>query len=140
MVNEAILQYETELPIPFVCDESTGIEKGALLELADLMIVTTANGDADICAGIAAEEKIAGDGKTSIPVFMGGIFLMKCEGAVPVGEAIQSGVATGAAANVIMACAAGTNGLRALGHALETGADGELIRVRIQIGAASEGT
>lgn len=133
MAGEAILLYETELPIPFVCANTTGIEKGALLELADFMVVTTSNGDADICAGIATEEKITLDGKTTIPVYMGGIFDMLCSGTITVGQAIQSGVATGGA-NAVMVAAAGSVGMKVIGFALETGTNGERIRCLIRIG------
>ena len=70
MADECTLVFETGLPIPFTCADGTGIEKGAVLLLTDPMTVATTTGDNDEVAGIAAEEKIADDGKTTIPVYM----------------------------------------------------------------------
>ena len=133
MAGEAVLMWELEPPIPFTCADGTGIEKGALLEMTDPMTVATANGDADVLAGIAAEEKIADDGKTTIPVYLRGVFRMLVEGALAVGEAWQSGVATGSA-NAIMIAAAGSKAAKVGGFALETGADGETAIVVLQVG------
>ena len=133
MAGEAVLIHELEPPIPFTCANGTGIEKGALLELADLMTVTTANGDADVLAGIAAEEKIALDGKIKIPVYLRGVFDMLTEGNLVVGETFQSGVSTGSA-NAIMVAAAGSKGSKCGGFALETGGDGETTRVLLNVG------
>jgi hypothetical protein len=75
MTNEAILIHETGVPIPMTCANDTGIAKGAWLILANPLTVTThAANDEAICAGIAAEEKIADDGKTKIAVWREGIF------------------------------------------------------------------
>ena len=133
MAGEAVLMWELEPAIPFTCADNTGIEKGALLELADLMTVTTANGDADVIAGIAKEEKIADDGRTTIPVYLRGVFKMLVEGALAVGEAFQTGVATGSA-NAIMVAAAGSKAAKVGGFALETAADGETAIVLLQVG------
>lgn len=89
MANEAILLYETEPPIPMTCADGAGIEKGALLILANPMTVTThAANDEALFAGIAAEEKIANDGKTKIPVYMGGIFILTGSAAFSAGETL----------------------------------------------------
>ena len=74
MANEVTLIFETESPIPMTCADGVGIEKGAILKMGDLMTVALADGDGDIVAGIAAEEKIASDGKTKIGVYRAGIF------------------------------------------------------------------
>lgn len=58
MAHEAILKFETELPIPFTVANGTGIEKGAVLKLTDPMTAIITSGDEDQIAGIAAEEKI----------------------------------------------------------------------------------
>ena len=78
MANEATLIVETDLPIPFTCANGTGIEKGTLLKLSDPFTVAAATADNDIFIGIAAEEKIASDGKTKIGVYVRGIFKMVC--------------------------------------------------------------
>ena len=76
MVNEATLIVETDLPLMFTCANATGIEKGTLLKLSDPNTVAAATADNDIFIGIAAEEKIASDGKTKIAVYTRGIFKM----------------------------------------------------------------
>ena len=70
----AVLMVETELPIMMTCANGTGIAKGQCLKLTDpFTAIATSAGD-DEFGGIAAEEKIANDGKTSIAVYRGGIF------------------------------------------------------------------
>ena len=137
MAGEAVLMFELEPPIPFTCADATGIEKGAVLELTDPMTVATANGDADICGGIAAHEKIADDGNIKIASYLRGIFRVLGEGAIAVGDALQTGVATGSA-NAFMKAAAGSNGLIIAGHALETAADGETFLAYIHLGGGGE--
>ena len=91
MANECTLVYETEIPIPFTCADNTGIEKGAILKLTDPMTASLADGDGDYVAGIAAEEKIANDGKTKIGVYRGGIFKGYAgTGGVTAGKAIDT--------------------------------------------------
>ena len=74
MANEATLIVETCLPIAFTCADGAGIEKGTLLKMSDPFTVAAATADNDVFAGVAAEEKIANDGKTKIAVYRGGIF------------------------------------------------------------------
>ena len=76
MANEAVLMVETELPVMMTCANATGIEKGTVLALTDPSTVAASTADNDIFGGIAAEEKIASDGKTKIAVYFGGIFKM----------------------------------------------------------------
>ena len=78
MANEAVLMWETELPIPFTVANGTGIEKGAVLTLSDPMTAAQSAAAGDLIAGICAEEKIASDGKTKIGVYRAGIFKMVC--------------------------------------------------------------
>lgn len=76
MANEAVLVYETSIPIPFTCADGAGIEKGTVLKLSDPMTVAAATADNDIFAGIASEEKVANSGITKIGVYLTGIFKM----------------------------------------------------------------
>jgi len=94
MANETTLVFETEPPIPMTCADGAGIEKGAILKMGDLMTVALADGDGDVVAGIAAEEKIASDGKVKIGVYRGGIFKgFAGTGGVTVGLAIDTDAA-----------------------------------------------
>ena len=137
MANEATLMIEMELPIPFTCADGTGIEKGSLLKLTDPMTVALADGAADIIAGIAAEEKIANDGKTTIGVYMRGIFKMLSDGTVAVGAGV---IADGTNPNEYITATAAADAAAIFGIALETVADGEtgLVYVNVGIGGSPE--
>jgi len=120
MANEAVLIYETEIPIPFTCSESSGIEKGTLLKLEDPMTASAAVTRLDIPAGIAAEEKIASDGKTKIAVYRGGIFRVFASGSITVGDPLVKSVLT---TNLVETAA--VNEETVWGIALETATAGE---------------
>lgn len=123
MALETTLVYETSLPISFTCADGTGIEKGAILKLADPNTVSITAGDTDPVAGIAAEEKIASDGKTKIAVYTRGIFKGYAGAAgVTAGMAIITDTATGAANELVVA---DVNSEHIVGRALETATDGE---------------
>ena len=126
MAGECTLLYELEVPIPFTCDNATGIEKGALLILTDPYTVATTTGDTDEIIGIAAEEKIALDGKTTIPVYLRGVFIGLAGAAgVIAGMAIISDTGTGAANDLVIA---DTNSEHLVGMALETASSDETFR------------
>jgi len=129
MALEATLIYETELPIPFTCADGTGIEKGAILTLSDPMTVVTCATDTAVVAGIAAEEKIASDGKTKIAVWRRGIF--RCfigAGGCTAGDALITDVGTGAPNEL---ATADVNSENIFGRALETAADTESALVEL---------
>lgn len=121
MALECVLITELEPPVGFTCADGTGIEKGALLLLTDPMTVATATGDTDEIIGIAAEEKIANDGKTEIGVYLRGIFKGFAGAAgVTAGLAIISDVGTGAPNEMVVA---DVNSEAIIGIALETATD-----------------
>lgn len=121
MALETTLIYETELPIPFTCADGTGIEKGSILQLNDPMTVVITDGDTDPVAGIAAEEKIANDGKTTIGVYRRGIFKGFAGAAgTTAGAAIITDTGTGAANELVNA---DINSENIVGRALETATD-----------------
>ena len=121
MALEATLMVETMLPVAFTCADGTGIEKGTILKLTDPMTVSAADGDTDVVAGIAAEEKIANDGKTTLAVYTRGIFRGFAGAAgVTVGGALITDVATGAANELVNA---DVNSENIVGRALETATD-----------------
>lgn len=123
MAFECQIVYETSLPIAFTCADGTGIEKGAILKLADPNTVSTTAGDTDPVAGIAAEEKVANDGKTKIPVWTSGTFKGYAGAAgVTAGMAIITDTATGAANELVVA---DINSEHIVGRALETATDTE---------------
>ena len=131
-----ILVYELAPAIPFICAEATTIEKGTLLSLADGMIVAASAGDADIIAGVAAEEKIGGDGSTRIAVYTDGIFKAVAGGNCTIGAALMSYSSTGDANDVIDATNAGLGSI-SLGIAYDTFTDSETGLVRLCPGRAT---
>jgi hypothetical protein len=121
MALECTLHHETEIPIPMTVADGTGIEKGSILKMTDPNTAVLADGDTDIVAGIAVEEKIANDGKTKLAVYKRGIFRGFAGAAgVTVGAAIITDVATGAANELVNA---DVNSENIVGRALETATD-----------------
>jgi len=95
MANEAtiieLLGDPKGKPIRFTVPNNDAIEKGALLELLD---PRTASGASAITsgaafAGIAAEEKVAGDGSTSISAWTCGLFDIVSDVAIPIGSYVK---------------------------------------------------
>ena len=76
MANEATLWMEFDPPIPFTVADGAGIEKGTVCKLSDPMTAAASSADNDVFAGIAAEEKIASDGRTKLALYRRGIFKM----------------------------------------------------------------
>lgn len=130
MANEATLEYETEIPVPFTVADGTGIEKGTLLQLTDPMTASAQSAASQNLAGIAATEKISGDGVTKLAVYRKGIFKMALSGACSVGSALVSALE----ANYVKAAPASSSGAILLGTSLETGATGNTILVDVDIG------
>jgi hypothetical protein len=131
MANEAVkLEEGWGRPVRFTCSDNVAIEKGALLKLSgDPFIVTNSAAEADVVAGIAATEKVANDGSSSIGVYVpgcGAIFDVKCGAtAVTLGSLVRI-----CGANIIGdAAAADNDDGKVLGKALETGTANEVIRV-----------
>lgn len=121
MASEALLIYELEPPLPFTVADGTGIEKGAILKMTGSMTASLADGDGDIIAGIAAEEKIANDGNTKLAVYRRGIFRVLAGSAgITVGLQIDTHASTGATNEVAVGPAGAGH---QLGYALETAAD-----------------
>jgi len=123
MALEAVLIHETELPVPMTVADGTTIEKGAVLLLTDPNTAATTTGDTDACAGIAAEEKIANDGRTKLAVYKRGIFKGFAGAAgTTAGLAIITDTGTGAANELV---SADVNSENIVGRALETATDTE---------------
>lgn len=123
----AVLMVETDLPIQMTCADSA-IPKGTVLKLSTPFTVAATSADNDLFGGVAAEEKISGDGKLSIAVYRGGIF--KC-------EAGTSGVTVGK--DVVIEAANEFTDFTTLddeagakfGKALETATDGQFFLMEL---------
>lgn len=133
MVQEAVLRDRLADPIDFTVADGTSITKGALLQLTDPRTASALTASTQKIAGIAARDKVASDGRTRLAVYRHGIFDMYCSGAVTLGAAV-SGTDTNA---VKMSAPGGSlSGAAILGHALETGTDGEVIQIYVDVGAS----
>lgn len=130
MANEATLIVEYSTPVNFICANGTGIEKGALLTMADPMTASAATADGYV-AGIAKAEKIANDGITSVSVYRDGIFRLTSSAAITAGQTVAM---TGTGNKVKPATAADV-GSKTLGIALETTTgDDETLLVELKPG------
>lgn len=132
MANEAVIieLIDGGRPIRFTCADGAGIEKGTLLKLADPRTASATSADNDPFCGIAAAEKVASDGSTSIAAYTCGIFDLKDSGAgITAGATVNIG-----GANLIIASAAAdllTGSV--VGRALETAAADEVIAVAVGV-------
>jgi len=129
MANEAVLIHELEPPIPITVADGAGIEKGTILKISDPNTGAASSADGDIFAGITAEEKIASDGRTKIPVYRRGVFKITDSGAgVTVGQAVKI-----SGANLVAAADDDQVELQfeVVGQALETAAASETLLVLV---------
>jgi hypothetical protein len=78
MANEAItvtlLGNPPGEPISMTCAEAATILKGTILKLTDPRTVVACSAEHDRFGGIAAADKLTGDGSTTIPVYTHGVF------------------------------------------------------------------
>jgi hypothetical protein len=132
MVNETTLVTKYVEPINFVCANATGIEKGAILKLADPVTASLSSGASDIIAGICASEKVASNGIVNVAVYRGGVFKVKLSGSCSVGDALS----TSSTANHVNVSPTTYSGSKRIGYALETGATGDTILMEVNIGGA----
>ena len=122
MADECTLNVRTNNPIDFTVADGTAIAKGSVLKMTNGRVAILADCDGDICAGIAARDKIASDGRTQLAVFRRGIFTGTAGVAgVTVGEAIQTDVSTSSANRLVDA---DVNSEQIVGIALATAASG----------------
>jgi hypothetical protein len=133
MANEAVI---IELlgcggdPIRYTVADGATIEKGTLLKLTDPRTAIATSADNDPFCGIAAAEKVASDGSTTLAVYSHGIFDLKDSGAgITVGERVSM-----AGANVISKVAAPDLLFSDVGIALETAGAAEVIAVLVGSG------
>ena len=123
MTLECTLVFEKSIPIPYTVVEATAVNKGSVMKLTDPMSAAITAGDTDICAGIAAKDKIASDGNTKLSIYTSGIFKGYAGAAgVTVGAAIITDTATGAANELVNA---DVNSENIVGRSLETATDGQ---------------
>jgi len=131
MANEAVIieLFNGGRPIRFTCAEATGIEKGTLLELSgDRTVIANTNDNAPV-VGIAAHEKVASDGSTTISAYTDGIFDMLTDagtdspGALMANSATENTLQTADAADLLQGSV--------VGYLLEEAGNAEVAAVRV---------
>lgn len=131
MANENVILTELEPPVSFTCADGTGIEKGTHLRLTDPDTVIITSGAAQQFAGIAAEEKVASDGKTKIAVYLRGKFKGTAGGTITVGAGLIS--ETGGT-NEFLTATAAADMAAVCGVALESATDGQTFKYLLNVG------
>ena len=126
MANEATMVDRLVDPINFGCAD-IALAKGTIVCLSGARDVKATSADNDIVIGITAREKIAGDTRTSVPVFCGGIFRVQSQGTIGIGTpVVMSG------ANIVKALTTlDEEKGYVLGRALEAGAASNVIEVML---------
>ena len=118
-------------PIRMTVSNAATIEKGTILKLSDPRTAAASSADGDKPAGIAAAEKVALDGSTTLAVYTNGIFdLTEANSAtITAGNMVTIG-----GANLIKLAAAGESETGdIIGRALEDFAKQEVAAVRVLI-------
>lgn len=133
MANEAVI---IELlgnagdPVKFTVADGVAIPKNSLMVISDPRTASISSGDNQPFAGIAASEKVANDGSTSLACYTHGIFDLTDSGAgITAGERVSI-----KATNQIAKVAAADQLFSDVGIALETASGGEVIAVLIGSG------
>lgn len=132
MANEAVLFFELQLPIPMTVTNATGIERGALLKLTDPMTAIITSASTDIIAGIAAEEKIASDGRTSVGVYRRGIFKVTASGSITTGDMLGA-YENNQVYSLTALQTVTTSGSRVIGISFEDATDGQTFLMDLNI-------
>ena len=124
----AVLMVETELPIMMNCADSA-IPKGTVLQLSGAYTVSATSTVDQEFGGIAAEEKISGDGKLQISVYRRGIFKVEV-GTNDVTLGVRVVMDDGANEFTDSAAGDAELGLE-FGQALEAGTNGQFILIEL---------
>ena len=133
MANEAVV---TDLlgnngdQIAFTCADGTAIPKGSIMKMTDPRTCIINSGAGDVLCGIAAFEKEANDGITEMSIITNCI--AKCTVEAAKTTTLGSTVRVSATENKIEAITTLDQETgKHLGHALETGAAGDTVLVRV---------
>ena len=132
MANEAViieLLGNSGDPVRGAVYDTDAFEKGAILcwEDARRLSGSTLIGGSQIPAGIAATEKVAGDGSTSLAVYTNGVFGLKSYVCTAGDSMVISG------ANYVSPTNPGLTQNKVLGIALEAGATTDVVAVKVKL-------
>ena len=133
MANEAII---VELlgnagdPVNYTVADGVTIAKGTVLELEDPKTCKLVSGAGVPIAGIAASEKVASDGATTLAVYTNCIVELTCSsgGTATLGSFVRS---AGADNTITVSTTLDNETGKSIGKALETGVNNEVILVRV---------
>ena len=123
-------------PRRFTVANANQVSKGIIMYLIDPRTASSAYFSTmptnSIGLGITSMEKKAGDGSTALSLWTQGIFDLKCSGAVTLGDKVRI---AGSNEVITLASTSGAHLVASLtfGTALETGSDGEIINVRVDL-------
>lgn len=119
-------------PIRYTVADGVSVSKGSVLYLTDERIASGAALGTAPVAGVAAMDKIANDGSTSISVWTDGIFEATASAAIAVGNPIAMDSLTN---NTLITPASAQLGSGAItiGYAMGTAAADERINVRLKL-------
>lgn len=116
-------------PIQVTVADGTGIEKGALIKLTDPRTGIINSGAQDPFIGIAAAEKVASDGSTTLAVYTNGIFDIKTDAGTDVAGSYMAISATVNRTQTAVAADLLTSAI--VGYVLEDAGNGEVAAHRI---------
>lgn len=132
MANEAVIieLFNGGRPIRYTVADGATIEKGTLMYLsADPRTIAASSGDGEIFVGVAAHEKVASDGATTLAVYTDGIFDLKDSGA---GITLGNMAKLNGANLIATADEAGAQcAIEYVGQVLETCGAAEVVAVRV---------
>lgn len=134
MANEAVI---IELlgnggdPVRYTVADGNAVAKGTLMYLSgDPRTIAASSGEGQIFVGIAASEKVANDGQTTLAVYTHGIFDLKDSGS---GMTLGDVCKLGGANTIATADEAGAQGAKEeVGLVLETAAANEVVAVLVR--------
>lgn len=91
MANEAqiIELVEGGVPLRMTVANATAIAKGTLLKVVDPRTAQATSENNDAFIGVAASEKVANDGSTSLDVYTKGIFIMRASSTTAEGDVLK---------------------------------------------------
>ncbi len=117
-------------PISYTVAEATTIEKGTVMELEDPRTAKKVSGAGVVIAGIAAAEKVGGDGSTTLAVYTNLICELKTAagGTSVLGSYVRS---AGADNTIDISTTLDDETGKSIGKSLETGGNAELVSVRV---------
>ncbi|MDD5051009.1 MAG: hypothetical protein PHV93_04725 [Candidatus Pacebacteria bacterium] len=117
-------------PIRYTVDNATAVAKGTIMKITDPRTAAATTAADEPVAGIAASEKVANDGSTTLALYTNGIFDLKDANAG--GCTCGAMVAIGGANLIDDADANDLLQNSTVGYALETAAGAEVIAVRVK--------